>query len=92
MLYDPKLEYALGNTNTYGISPHEAGDGGAWAHSANGSSGNFNNGFGGDYNNIIFVSNSQLEQWPILSKKEVANKLAMKVNNFFKDDNVKNKI
>ena len=48
--------------------------------------------FGGDYNNIIFVSNSQLEKWPILSKKEVANKLAIKVNNFFRDDDVKNKI
>ena len=47
---------ALGNTNTYGISPHEAGDGGAWAHSANGSSGNFNNGFGGDYNNVAWTS------------------------------------
>ena len=47
---------ALGNTNTYGISPHEAGDGGAWAHSANGSNGNFNNGFGGDYNNVAWTS------------------------------------
>ena len=54
--------------------------------------GNNTDTFGGDYNNIIFVSNSQLEKWPVLSKKEVANKLAMKVNNFFKDDNVKNKI
>ena len=55
-LYDPKLEYALGNTNTYGISPHEASDGGAWIHSQNGSSGNFNNGFGGDYNNVSWTS------------------------------------
>ena len=47
---------ALGNTNTYGISPHEAGDGGAWAHSADGSNGNFNNGFGGDYNNVSWTS------------------------------------
>ena len=54
--------------------------------------GNNTDTFGGDYNNIIFVSNSQLEKWPILSKKEVANKLAMKVNNFFRNDNVKNKI
>ena len=54
--------------------------------------GNNTDTFGGDNNNIIFVSNSQLEKWPILSKKEVANKLAMKVNNFFRDDNVKNKI
>ena len=37
-------------------------------------------------------SNSQLENWPVLSKREVANKLAMKVNNFFRNDNVKNKI
>ena len=48
--------------------------------------------FGGDYNNIIFVSNSQLEKWPVLSKMEVANKLAIKVNNFFRNDNAKNKI
>ena len=54
--------------------------------------GNNTDTFGSDYNNIIFVSNSQLEKWPFLSKKEVANKLAMKVNNFFKDINVKNKI
>ena len=33
-----------------------AGDGGAWAHSANGSNGNFNNGFGGDYNNVAWTS------------------------------------
>ena len=50
------------------------------------------NTFGGDYNNIVFVSNSKLEKWPILSKKEVANKLAIKVNNFFRNNNVKNKI
>ena len=54
--------------------------------------GNDTDTFGGDYNNIIFVSNSQLEKWPVLSKREVANKLAMKVNNFFRNDNVKNKI
>ena len=54
--------------------------------------GNNTDTFGGDYNNIIFVSNSQLEKWPVLSKKEVANRLAMKVNSFFREDNVKNKI
>ena len=54
--------------------------------------GNNTDTFGGDYNNIIFASNSQLEKWPVLSKKEVASKLAMKVNNFFRNDNVKNKI
>ena len=54
--------------------------------------GNNTDTFGGDYNSIIFVSNSQLEKWPVLSKREVANKLAMKVNNFFRNDNVKNKI
>jgi len=54
--------------------------------------GNNTDTFGGDYNNIIFVSNSQLEKWPILSKKEVAKRLAMKVNSFFRNDNVKNKI
>ena len=47
---------ALSNTNTYGISPHEASDGGAWIHSQNGSNGNFNNGFGGDYNNVAWTS------------------------------------
>jgi len=47
---------ALSNTNTWGISPHEASDGGAWIHSQNGSSGNFNNGFGGDYNNVAWTS------------------------------------
>ena len=47
---------SLGNTNTYGISPHEAADGGAWIHSQNGSNGNFNNGFGGDYNNVSWQS------------------------------------
>ena len=54
--------------------------------------GNNTNTFGGDHNSINFVSNSKLEKWPILSKKEVANKLAIKVNNFFRNDNVKNKI
>jgi hypothetical protein len=54
--------------------------------------GNNTDTFGGDYNNVIFVSNSQLETWPVLSKKEVANKLVMKVKNFFRNDNVKNKI
>ena len=47
---------ALSNTNTYGISPHEASDGGAWIHSQSGSNGNFNNGFGGDYNNVAWTS------------------------------------
>ena len=46
----------LGNTNTYGIAPHEAGDGGAWIHSQNGSNGNFNDGFGSDYNNVSWQS------------------------------------
>ena len=54
--------------------------------------GNSTNTFGGDHNRINFVSNSKLEKWPILSKKEVANKLAIKVSNFFRNDNVKNKI
>jgi len=46
----------LGNTNTYGISPHEASDGGAWIHSTSGSNGNFNDGFGSDYNNVAWTS------------------------------------
>jgi len=45
---------ALGNTNTYGISPHEAADGGAYIFASNGGDGggNFCSGFGGDYNNV----------------------------------------
>ena len=46
----------LSNTNTWGIAPHEAGDGGAWIHSQNGSNGNFNDGFGSDYNNVAWTS------------------------------------
>ena len=46
----------LSNTNTWGIAPHEAGDGGAWIHSQNGSNGNFNDGFGSDYNNVSWQS------------------------------------
>ena len=46
----------LSNTNTWGISPHEASDGGAWIHSQNGSNGNFNDGFGSDYNNVSWQS------------------------------------
>ena len=47
----------LGNTNTYGIAPHEAGDGGAWVHSQSGyPNGNFNDGFGSDYNNVAWSS------------------------------------
>ena len=46
----------LSNTNTWGIAPHEASDGGAWIHSQNGSSGNFNDGFGSDYNNVSWQS------------------------------------
>ena len=46
----------LGNTNTWGIAPHEASDGGAWIHAQNGSNGNFNDGFGADYNNVSWQS------------------------------------
>ena len=46
----------LSNTNTWGIAPHEASDGGAWIHSQNGSNGNFNDGFGSDYNNVAWTS------------------------------------
>ena len=46
----------LSNTNTYGIAPHEAGDGGAWIHNVSGSNGNFNDGFGSDYNNVAWTS------------------------------------
>ena len=49
-------DYDMGNSNTYGVSPHEAGGGGAWMHSADGSSGNFNTGFGADANNMPYTS------------------------------------
>jgi len=49
---------AIGNTNTYGIAPHDAGIGGAWIFAGNGGDGggNFNNGFGADYNNVSWQS------------------------------------
>ena len=48
----------IGNTNTYGIAPHDAGIGGAWIFAGNGGDGggNFNNGFGADYNNVSWTS------------------------------------
>lgn len=51
-------DYAIGNTNTYGITPHDAGIGGCWVFAGNGShgNGNFNNGFGSDYNNLSWTS------------------------------------
>lgn len=44
----------IGNTNTYGIAPHDAGIGGAWIFAGNGTDGggNFNNGFDADHNNV----------------------------------------
>ena len=47
-------DYQINNTNTYGISPHDAGIGGAWIWDGNGGDGggNFNNGFDQDYNNV----------------------------------------
>ena len=47
-------DWNLSNTNTYGISPHDAGIGGAWIWDGNGTDGggNFNNGFGADHNNV----------------------------------------
>ena len=51
-------DYAIGNTNTYGVTPHDAGIGGAWIFASNGSTGggNFNNGFGQDYNNVSWTT------------------------------------
>ena len=49
-------DYDMANSNTYGVSPHEAGGGGAWMHSADGSSGNFNTGFGSDSNNMPYTN------------------------------------
>ena len=46
--------------------------------------------FGGDYNNIILVSDKVSEKWPKMSKKEVAKKLVLKVNEYFKEIYVKN--
>ena len=47
-------DWNISNTNTYGISPHDAGIGGAWIWDGNGSDGggNFNNGFDQDHNNV----------------------------------------
>ena len=49
-------DYAMANSNTYGVSPHEGGGGGAWMHSANGDNGNFNTGFGSDSNNQAYTT------------------------------------
>ena len=51
-------DYAIGNTNTYGVTPHDAGIGGAWIFAGNGSTGggNFNNGFGADHNNVSWTT------------------------------------
>ena len=46
--------------------------------------------FGGDYNDVILVSDKVLEKWPKMSKKEVAKKLALKVNEYFKEIYVRN--
>ena len=52
--------------------------------------GNNSETFDGDYNNVIFVSDKVSEKWPKMSKKEVAKKLALKVNEYFKEIYVKN--
>ena len=46
-------DYAIANTNTYGITPHDAAIGGAYVFSGNGQDGggNFCTGFGSDHNN-----------------------------------------
>ena len=47
-------DWDINDTNTYGIAPHDAGVGGAWIWDGSGGDGgaNFNNGFGGDHNNV----------------------------------------
>ena len=49
---------AIGDTNTYGIAPHDAGIGGAWIFAGDGTTGggNFNNGFDADHNNLSWTS------------------------------------
>ena len=42
--------------------------------------------FGGDENSIIFASNSSFEFWPKMSKSDVANRIAFKVNEFLKEN------
>ena len=46
--------------------------------------------FGGDYNDVILVSDKVSEKWPKMSKKEVAKKLVLKVNEYFKEIYAKN--
>jgi len=49
------------------------------------------NTFGGDENSILFASNSSFETWPKMSKSDVAKRIALKVNEFLKENyNVKN--
>jgi hypothetical protein len=43
---------AVGNTNSYYIGSHDAGTGGAWIHSSDGSNSFMNEGFGSDYVNV----------------------------------------
>jgi hypothetical protein len=47
-------DWNINDTNTHGITPHDAGVGGAWIWDSNGTDGggNFNNGFGADHNNV----------------------------------------
>lgn len=54
--------------------------------------GDNSNTFGGDYNNIVLVSNTVSEKWPQMSKKEVAKKLVSKVNEYLRENYVENKI
>lgn len=51
-------DYAIGNTNTYGIAPHDAGIGGFWIFADDGTTGGamVNNGFGADHNNVSWTS------------------------------------
>jgi len=49
-------DYTINNTNSYYIGSHDGGIGGSWIHSQNGDSGNMNDGFGQDYNNVPWTS------------------------------------
>ena len=53
---DGSTDDFVGDTNSYYIGTHDAGTGGSWIHSADGSGGNMNSGFGSDYNNVAWTS------------------------------------
>ena len=42
--------------------------------------------FGGDDNSIFFASHSSFETWPKMSKSNIAKRIALKVNEFLKEN------